>query len=251
MSPSPETPRATPELSAVEAAHVASPRVRKQSAFRRCIYDSLLAISLGLMYGVPTVIVFSTFIVLALGLVLGVMAMNGAIVMLTGNGILRAAHLAHYTNNASAAAIGATGGIIASILVGIPLQYKPCKDGHGDTPWLLSLCASIVTSTLTGTIGSAILLHSHVDLGPIDVLHATRAGAVGGAVFGPGMILFVPMFFAMLFGLLATVWLGMMEGLAWVSARSSETWDGRTYKAFYYCGTCGKDMGTNEEIEAI
>jgi uncharacterized BrkB/YihY/UPF0761 family membrane protein len=143
------------------------------------------------------VIAFALFFVLSLGLCLGFIAANGAVVMLIGNGILRAAHLAHYTDNASAAAIGATGAIIATIITGI---FISCihKDENGQPPWFISLFANVLASTLTGTIGCAILIHNHVDLGPIDVLHAARAGALGGAILGPGMILIVPLFFGLL-----------------------------------------------------
>ena len=168
------------------------------------------------------------------------------ITRLIGNAILRAAHLAHYTDDASAAAIGATGGVIASIIVGIILHVV---EDH----WFIRLCSGVLASTLTGTIGCAILLHNHVDLGPIDVLHATRAGALGGAIIGPAMSFAVPLIFTLLFIILTPIWLVMMSGLKWVSAHSSETWDGRTYEGPTWCcfGTCGRDSEVNEEIEIL
>ncbi|KIM41328.1 hypothetical protein M413DRAFT_146551 [Hebeloma cylindrosporum] len=173
-------------------------------------------------------------------------------IRLVGNGILRAAHLAHYTNNASAAAIGATGAIIASLIMGIFLQCMP-KDENGEPPWFITLFVNVLACTLTGTIGCAILIHNHVDLGPIDVLHATRAGALGGAILGPGMIVILPLFFAAVMIVLSPLWLAMMMGLRWVSVRSSESWDGRTHK-FSYCytyGTCGDDPEIEEELAQL
>jgi hypothetical protein len=168
---------------------------------------------------------------------------------LIGNGILRAAHLAYYTDNASAAAIGATGAIIASIIINIFMRCMP-HDANGQLPWFISLFVNILVATLTGTIGCAILIHNHVNLGPIDVLHAARAGALGGAILGPGMIVLVPMFFGVLMIILSPLWLAMMMGFRWVYARSSESWDGRTHR-YSYCytyGTCGDDPEIEEEL---
>jgi len=168
---------------------------------------------------------------------------------LVGNGILGAAHLAHYTDSASAAAIGATGAILASMVVGIFMQCVP-MDENGQPPWFISLAINVLVATLTGIIGCAILIHNHVDLGPIDVLHSARAGALGGAILGPGMILFVPIFFAVL---IPPLWLAMKMGLRWVSVRSSESWDGRTHK-YSYCytyGTCGDDPEIEEELAKL
>lgn len=168
---------------------------------------------------------------------------------LIGNGILRAAHLAHYTNNASAAAIGATGAIVASLSIGIFMQCIP-KDENDQPPWFISMFVNVLVSTLTGTIGSAILIRHHVDLGPIDILHATRAGALGGAILGPGMILIVPLFFGVI---LSPLWLAMAMGLRWIYAKSSESWDGRTHK-YSYCytyGTCGDDPEIEEELAQL
>jgi hypothetical protein len=166
---------------------------------------------------------------------------------LIGNGILRTAHLAHYTDNASAAAIGATGAIIATIITGIFIQCFP-KDENGQPPWFITLFSNILVSTLTGTIGCAILMHHHVDLGPIDVLHATRAGALGGAILGPGMILIIPLFFGVIMIVLSPLWLAIMMGFRWVSVRSSESWDGRRRKYSYTYGTCGDDPRIEEEL---
>ena len=138
------------------------------------------------------------------------------------------------------------------MIMGIFMQCMP-QDENGQPPWFISLAVNILVATLTGTIGCAILIHNHVDLGSIDVLHATRAGALGGAILGPGMILFVPIFFAALMIVLSPLWLAMKMGLRWVSVRSSESWDGRTHK-YSYCytyGTCGDDPEIEEELAKL
>ena len=67
-----EQPQAVPELSVVEAPRPI-PTAKKPSVFRRFgrsvrgvahfIYDVLVLLSIGLLYGVPTVIVFAFFFV--------------------------------------------------------------------------------------------------------------------------------------------------------------------------------------------
>ncbi|KAF8803165.1 hypothetical protein BYT27DRAFT_6744839 [Phlegmacium glaucopus] len=140
---------------------------------------------------VVMVILTVVAILISVGLIFGVIASTGAITMLIGNSILRATHHAHYTSNASAAYIGAVGSLLVSSFIAalslcIP-NLKKYTEG-GLVHWLIQICLSVLVSTLSGTIGCTILLYNHVDLGGIDVLHATYAGAVGGAIFTPGMI---------------------------------------------------------------
>jgi hypothetical protein len=123
-------------------------------------------------------------------------------------------------------------------------------DANGQLPWFISLFAGILVATLSGTIGCAILIHNHVDLGPIDVLHATRAGALGGAILTPGLMVLGPLFVGVLMIVLSPLWLAMTMGLRWAYARSSESWDDRTHK-YSYCytyGTCGNDPEIEEEL---
>lgn len=101
---------------------------------------------------------------------------------MTGNGVLRAAYLAHYTDNRSAAAIGSLGAIVSGLVLFFPFRLLDID--LDNPPMLFKIILSVVQHTLSGALGSSILLIFHVDLGPIDVLHATRAGAVGGAILG-------------------------------------------------------------------
>ncbi|KAF8170107.1 hypothetical protein BJ912DRAFT_998229, partial [Pholiota molesta] len=65
------------------------------------------------------------FNVVVFGFPLVYMAANGAFILLTGNAILRTAHLAHYTTNAVAAEIGLIGGVLATLLVGFVTCLLP------------------------------------------------------------------------------------------------------------------------------
>ncbi|KAF8909689.1 hypothetical protein CPB84DRAFT_1765213 [Gymnopilus junonius] len=112
---------------------------------------------------------------------------------------------------------------------------------------------TVVYSTLTGAIGSAVLRHNHVDLHGTDVLHATRAGAVSGAVLGPGAVLALPIIMLGVGVLLPPLIVAMQLGLKWVHVRSSESWDVRTYRSSYCYtyGTCGEDPEIEEKLAQI
>jgi hypothetical protein len=66
-----EQPHAVPEPSVVEAARPLIPRVKKPSVFQQFgrglrglahfIYDTLVLLSIGLLYGVPIVVAFALF----------------------------------------------------------------------------------------------------------------------------------------------------------------------------------------------
>ncbi|KAH9474437.1 hypothetical protein JR316_0012896 [Psilocybe cubensis] len=181
----------------------------------KLIMDMLAGLGIALVYGIPAVIIICLGIVVFVGLPFAFGAAYGAVAMLIGNGILRAAHLAHYTNNASAAAIGATGAVIAALALGLLLQFFQKPNEERPTPWYVTMCTTVVVHTLSGAIGTSILQRHHVDLGGIDVLHATRAGALGGAILGPGSILLVPVILAGLGIILSPLWLAMTMGLRW------------------------------------
>lgn len=170
---------------------------------------------------------------------------------LTGNAILRI-NLAHYTNDATAASIGAVGSLTASVCMSVLSLILP-RDGNGNTPWFITIPLTVVYSTLTGVIGSAILHHNEVDLHGTDVLHATRAGAVGGAVFGPGAALAIPLIMMAIAFVLSPLLLAMQMGLRWAYVHASESWDGRTYRSSYCYtyGTCGDDPEIEEELAQI
>ncbi|KAF8815645.1 hypothetical protein BYT27DRAFT_7333860 [Phlegmacium glaucopus] len=205
----------------------------------------------------PVAILIVIGCVALLGFSFALTASTGAIALLTGNGILRAAHLAHYTSNASAAYIGAVGCLISTFILAIFTSFVPKtynKEGKEIVPWYVQLCTHLLLSTLSGTIGCAVLLHLHVDLGGIDVLHATRAGALGGAILGPGSIFVVPwVISAVMFLIFSPAWLAISMGAQWVVIRSSET---RTYgshsHSYCYCyGTRGDDPEINAELENL
>ncbi|KAF9552110.1 hypothetical protein CPC08DRAFT_714916 [Agrocybe pediades] len=148
----------------------------------RCIIKTLAYILAGLTSVVIVAII--------LGIYAAIGALDGTLCMLIGNGILRVSLLSHYTTDKFAAIIGSIGGSITCLpfLSLSALSNKKPKITFHDLPLLmLSGCA---LGALIGTIGCAILKKHVQDLvGGIDVLHAARAGAVGGAIMVPANIL--------------------------------------------------------------
>ena len=172
---------------------------------------------------------------------------------LIGNAILRAAHLAHYTDNAMAAAIGATGSPVAVLIIGVFSQIVPTGE-DGNVWWPFGLLLYVGVMTLSGTLGAAILRHNHVDLRGIDVLHATRAGALGGAILGPGSLLAAPLILLGLGIVFSPLLIAMKLGFRWVYVRSSEAWDDRGYYRSSHCytyGTCGDDSDIEDELDQL
>ncbi|KAF8803188.1 hypothetical protein BYT27DRAFT_7260495 [Phlegmacium glaucopus] len=155
-------------------------------------------------------------------------------IRLLGNSILRATHHAHYTSNAFAAYIGVT--------------YNEQKEEN--VPWYFRICASLLFSTLSGTVGCAILLHNHVDLGGIDVLHATRAGALGGAILAPGLIFVVPLVSSLTFKFIFwPLWIAISSGTQWLWRGLSESWTNKGYSAWRSFLTSIAISGTLPMIE--
>ncbi|KAF8199461.1 hypothetical protein BJ912DRAFT_949113 [Pholiota molesta] len=184
--------------------------------------DILTVIWICLLYGIPGLF-FSPII----GLSFASVAANGAIALLTGNAILRAAHLAHYTTNAPS----------LSVFYPMPSQRR-----NGELWWPFSMASSVIVSTLAGTIGCAILQKAHADL------------TVSMAVLGPGMIFAAPLIMAALLIILSPLLIAMKLGLRWVYVRSSESWNDRgTYRSSYCYsyGTCGDDSDIEEELAQI
>ncbi|CAA7262104.1 unnamed protein product [Cyclocybe aegerita] len=241
--------------------------------FLRAFFGIIFAIlRIAFIYLIPGTIFVALAAVLFFGLPFAIASAQGALVMFVGNAILRAAHLEHYTRAALAAAVGATGAPIAVIIIGIVLQCLPRQltessqpprqhiydeyagqNEQAQLPWYTTFCTTIVANTLSGTIGSAILLHNHVDLEGMDVLHATRAGATGGAVMAAAMIFVGPVITVVLGILLSPLWIAMLMGLKWVYVRSNETWTDQSYSysACQCYGTCGGDSEVDYEIQTL
>ncbi|KAF6751066.1 hypothetical protein DFP72DRAFT_498158 [Ephemerocybe angulata] len=192
-----------------------------------------------------------------LGLSFGLSAANGAIFMLIGNAILRAAHLPGYTGNPEAAAVGAVGGIFAVICIGIVFsscvpQTEMTEQGPQHA-WYFRMAATVLAGTVTGPIGCSIM-RRHMDLKGLDVLHATRAGAVGGAVMGVGNIVIFPILLLAIGILLTPLWIAMAMGLEFIVNKSNETWgeNSHSYSHCYCYGSCGEpDEEMQEEIQEI
>jgi hypothetical protein len=144
-----------------------------------------------------------------------------------------------------AAAIGAVGGILAGMIVGAVGGFLPKKSVNGQQPqhpWYIQMASTVLGGTLSGAIGASILLRQNVDLAGLDVLHATRAGAVGGAIFGPGAIILLPLIILVIGILLAPLWLAMTLGFQFAYSKSRESWTENSYRySGCHCwGTCGE-----------
>ncbi|PPQ96479.1 hypothetical protein CVT26_010473 [Gymnopilus dilepis] len=250
------SPSATdiPQENSTNAKARPSTRSRIKYVFRGLamgVLDLLHLLFIVFVYVIPGAIMLGVLLAISIGFSLAFISANGAVMMLTGNAILRT-HLAHYTNNATAAYIGAVGSLIASLCMSLTAFILP-HDENGQVPWFISLPMSVAYATLTGAIGSAVLRHNHVDLHGTDVLHATRAGAVGGAVLGPGLTLAMPIIVLGVGLILSPLFLAMKLGFRWVYVRVSESWDESTYKSSYCYtyGTCGDDPEIEEELAQI
>lgn len=138
--------------------------------------------------------------VLFIAFSVGGLAFLGFLYVLTGQAILRASHLDGYDFSLETGMqIGAAGAAIltpAVILFNMATSvcFPPEDDGFGNRRYVSCperTCANIFElvkgtafGAAAGAVGSAVLrLHGHTMMDP---LHAARAGALGGAVLGPG-----------------------------------------------------------------
>ncbi|KAJ2915719.1 hypothetical protein MD484_g4685, partial [Candolleomyces efflorescens] len=153
----------------------------------------------------------------------------GAILVVIGNAVLRRAGHSGYVDDKTAAAVGATGGTLATLCFGIFsfIFSKPRINGLSfeEPPVLIQLVSSVVIGTLSGTFGSLVLLHGHVDLHGLDVLHATRAGAVGGAIMTLAALVVIPIIFATFVCILPMMVITLMASIEWLQAKYDEDWD--------------------------
>jgi hypothetical protein len=143
------------------------------------------------------------------------------------------------------------GSLVATPTIGIPLSCVTGnqQDEYGRLPPWVTYITTLLVGTLSGTLGAAILKHNHFDLEGTDVLHATRAGALGGAILGPGTILLIPLMFI----ILSPLWIATMFGVEWIYTKSSESWTDHwhCYSTCYCIGTRGDDPEINAEIDHI
>lgn len=191
-----------------------------------------------------------------------------------GNAILNSARVSGYTTNANAAAIGATGACIASLIVGSLLQCflpresrisKPVDDIQDEQeqplPLYITFFIIFLIHMLGGVIGWAILRHNHVDLGVLDADHAARAAALGSLMFSVlflvGMMLAGPIILGAIAIVLSPLFIAMTMGLKWVYIRSSSTWEQKgnwTYSKYSSCycyGFCERDEEIDAELAKI
>ena len=145
----------------------------------------------------------ATLLVMALqlGFAVGSVAFNGFLFLITGHAILRLTDLAIYDafSLQSSMQVGAAGGAIMFPALAVFQSilescFGPGEPEEGEDPGLvhsvvhnmLSLGMSTAVGAAAGGVGSKVLLAHGVSV--LDPLHAARAGALGGAVLGPGVI---------------------------------------------------------------
>jgi len=122
--------------------------------------------------------------------------------LITGHAILRLTDLAEYREYSirSSMLVGAVGGaIIFPIILIIRLiakDYLSVRHPEGDRQrtlgyWITSLMLSLSITTIHGAAAGGIESNLLLTYGfnVIDPVHAPRAGALGGFVLGPGVII--------------------------------------------------------------
>lgn len=141
-------------------------------------------------------------------------ALTGLVTMVVGHAILRATSLPGYDPSvATSVRIGAVGGCIMAIPSGviqilyalIPVAiWKKVDPESGKSIYarrslsflllagVLSLGWCVALGAAIGAIGAAIFEATHKS--GLDVVHAAKAGALGGTILGPGALLVVMMF---------------------------------------------------------
>jgi hypothetical protein len=138
---------------------------------------------------------------LQLGFVAAVIALNAFLFLIIGHAILRLTNLAVYSEFSihSSMQVGAVGGAIMSpALAAFMIFAEDClgikEPEEGDEEEripcvarnMLTLGMGTAFGAAAGGVGSKVLL-SH-GLSVLDPVHAARAGALGGAVLGPGIL---------------------------------------------------------------
>ncbi|RXW16761.1 hypothetical protein EST38_g9091 [Candolleomyces aberdarensis] len=207
------------------------------------VFSSILGVFVCILCGIGIVTLACIF----LSFTFAFAAANGAIWMLVGNGILRVAHLPGYTTDSVAASVGAVGAIFAAMIIAATFSCLPGSNDE-EPPWYIRIAATVLSGTLAGVVGFKIL-EKRIDMKGLDLLHATRAGALGGTIMGPGAMILMPVVVAII---LSPLLLVLMAGGEWFYAKSTESW-GPNSHSYCYCfcyGSCG-DPEIEEEVQRI
>lgn len=132
------------------------------------------------------------------------------------------------------------------MVVGVALSCV--SNDSNEQPWYITVPGTVLSGTLAGVLGFKIL-EKHIDMKGLDLVHATRAGALGGTIMGPGAIILTPVIVGVI---LAPLFLVLMAGGEWIYSKSTENW-GPNSHSYAYClcyGHCG-DPEIEEEVERI
>lgn len=137
-----------------------------------------------------------TYYIVQMGFMAAWIAFNSFLFLITGHAILRLTDIAVYSDFSihSSMQVGATGGVILLPALLIVSSIEGCLNlesmRHSSivsvTLNMLNLCRSIAAGAAAGWAGSNVLLsHGYTVMDP---WHAAWAGALGGTVLGPCMI---------------------------------------------------------------
>jgi len=138
-------------------------------------------------------------LVLLVAIAAGLSTLQGFLFLITGHAILRLTDLAEYSEYSvrSSMLVGAVGGAIMfpAILVfrGIAEDCLGVRDqvqrasGCSVIRSMLNLGIATALGAAAGAVGSKVLLPRGFSV--IDPVHAARAGALGGVVLGPGIVI--------------------------------------------------------------
>ena len=144
----------------------------------------------------------------------------------------------YYTNNTSAASIGAVGSLILSpplcllclLIPSLPGAPRPdCLD-NSCVLFLIMFIVFPLYSTVIGVIGTSVLLSCHVDLGGIDISNAAVAGVAGGTLLIVPAYLFA-FFPSLIFCIISSIWSAIMRLVKWVHVKLAESWMDRPYSS--------------------
>jgi hypothetical protein len=155
--------------------------------------------------------------------------------------------------------IGAVGGAVSAFPLGVitnilsPTSDDVAGGGQRVRPAWHQFLITVVFGTLSGAIGAAVLHHNEVDLKGTDILHATRAGVLGGAIMGPGAIIYIPILMLVLVTILSPLFILTAMGVEWFrgSIEQTMTANSYSYRICYCVGTRGRDPEINEQVNRM
>ncbi|KAJ3509931.1 hypothetical protein NMY22_g16134 [Coprinellus aureogranulatus] len=156
-----------------------------------------------LMVGIGIIVLFAVTASIGVASAAG----NGAMWTLVGNRILYSRHHSGYIDSDRVVAtVGAIGGMLAFLAVGLAMHFFPrtsrnSSTGEPEHSLIIRAPFLVAAGALTGVIGVSLLELHHFDLQGLDTIHAVRAGALGATVMMPATLILLPFVFFVVGGL--------------------------------------------------